>query len=131
MFQKHNEFFEMTKNNLLGLTSEIVSAYLSNSHINIKDKHFAVGDFCLLFFPPGTGLVGGNKKFVNNWRGIYIVREVCGSNTYKGAKPHGRSTKVPGSRLKPFNAYIHQEDREVLLSPEDDEDVLKQFGLHD
>ena len=96
-----------------------------------KDKQFAVGDFCLLFFPPGTGLVGGNKKFVNNWRGIYIVREVCGSNTYKVAKPHGRSTKVPGSRLKPFNAYIHQEDREVLLSPEDDEDVLKQFGLHD
>ena len=25
---------------------------------------------------------------------------------------------------------IHQEDREVLLSAEDDEDVLKEFGLH-
>jgi hypothetical protein len=95
-----------------------------------KDKHFAVGDFCLLFFPPGTGLVGGNKKFVNNWRGVYVVRKVCGQSTYLVGKPHGRGTKVPGSRLKLFNAYIHQEDREVLLSPEDDEDVLKEFGLH-
>jgi predicted transcriptional regulator len=37
VFQKHTEFFEMTKDHLLGLTSEIVSAYLSNSNINIKD----------------------------------------------------------------------------------------------
>ena len=57
-----------------------------------KDKHFEVGDFCLLFFPPGTGLVGGNKKFVNNWREIYVVRKVLGQSTYLVGKPHGRGT---------------------------------------
>ena len=28
-----------------------------------KSKSFQVGDFVLVHFPPGTGLVGSNKKF--------------------------------------------------------------------
>jgi hypothetical protein len=117
---------EMVKDN----DAEAKQAFKKAFDKKAKDKHFAVGDFCLLFFPPGTGLVGGNKKFVNNWRGIYVVRKVLGQSTYLVGKPHGRGTKVPGYRLKLFNEYIHQEDREVLLSAEDDEDVLKEFGLH-
>ncbi len=37
MVQKDTEFFEMTQDHLLDLTSEIVSAYVSNSNVNVRD----------------------------------------------------------------------------------------------
>ena len=92
-----------------------------------KSKTFQVGDFVLVHFPPGTGLVGANKKFTANWRGVYRIRKQLGPTTFLVGKSHGRSTKVPADRLKNFNAYVHLDNTNIMINPADDTDVIEKF----
>ena len=86
-----------------------------------------MGDFVLVHFPPGTGLVGANKKFTANWRGVYRIRKQLGPTTFLVGKSHGRSTKVPADRLKNFNAYVHLDNKDIMINPADDTDVIEKF----
>ena len=92
-----------------------------------KSKSFQVGDFVLVHFPPGTGLVGANKKFTANWRGVYRIRKQLGPTTFLVGKSHGRSTKVPADRLKNFNSYVHLDNTDIMITPADDTDVVDKF----
>ena len=94
-------------------------------------KTFKVGDFVFVHFPPGTGIVGGNKKFTANWQGIYHIRKQLGPTTFLVGKSNGRSTKFPADRLKNYNAYVHLDNTNIMITPQDDIDVVDKFEDQD
>ena len=58
---------------------------------------------------------------MQDWHGIYYVKKVLGPNTYLVQKPGCRKTKVPTDRLKLFNEFLHLDDPNVRITPEDEE----------
>ena len=59
---------------------------------------------------------------MQDWHGVYYVKKVLGPNTYLVQKPGCRKTKVPTDRLKLFNEYLHLNDPNVKITPEEEED---------
>ena len=60
---------------------------------------------------------------MQDWHGVYYVKKVLGPNTYLVQKPGCRKTKVPTDRLKLFNEYLHLNDPNVKITPEEEEDA--------
>ena len=58
---------------------------------------------------------------VPNWKGVIRITRAIGKNTYKVKKEGGRSTKVPVDRLKIYNEFLHMDDPDVLIAPENPE----------
>ena len=56
-----------------------------------------------------------------DWHGIYYVKKVLGPNVYLVQKPGCRKTKVPADRLKLFNEFLHSDDPNVKITPDDDD----------
>ena len=85
-----------------------------------KERGFKVGDFCLVHYPSSSMKGRINRKLIPNWKGLFRITDILGKNTYKVKKEGGRSTKVPTDRLKLYNEFLHQDDPDVQLTPEDE-----------
>ena len=88
-----------------------------------RNRAFQEGDAVLLHFPKSAIRGRVNRKFMQDWHGVYYVKKVLGPNTYLVQKPGCRKTKVPTDRLKLFNEYLHLNDPNVKITPEEEEDA--------
>ena len=86
-----------------------------------RNRAFKENDAVLLHFPKSAIRGRVNRKFMYDWHGIYYVKKVLGPNVYLVQKPGCRKTKVPADRLKLFNEFLHSDDPNVQITPEDDD----------
>ena len=84
-----------------------------------RNRTFQVGDAVLVHFPSSVLKGRVNRKFVAQWKGIYFIQQILGPNVYIVKKHGGRKTKVPADRLRIYNEFLHMDDPEVQLTPED------------
>ena len=101
---------------------ESKTAFTKAYNKKCRNRAFKENDAVLLHFPKSAIRGRVNRKFMYDWHGIYYVKKVLGPNVYLVQKPGCRKTKVPADRLKLFNEFLHSDDPNVKLTPEDDED---------
>ena len=89
-----------------------------------KERVFKIGDQVLVHY--NDPLPGQNRKLFRQWRGPFFVMQSLGHDSYKVKKPTHRTTTVHAGRMKFYDPMNHPEDPEVLLSREDDVDVVGQ-----
>ena len=89
-----------------------------------REKTFNVGDAVLVHFPPSAvrGSARVNRKFTKPWHGIYFVQKVLDATTFIVKKQGGRKTKCPADRLRLFNEFLHIDDPEIRIAPEDEQE---------
>ena len=85
-----------------------------------KERGFKLAGFCLVHYPSSAMKGRLNRKLVANWKGSFRVTKILGKNTFLVKKERGRSTKVPIDRIKLCNEFLHQDDPDVRLTPEDE-----------
>ena len=87
-----------------------------------RNRTFQLGDAVLVHYPKSSIKGRVNRKFMYEWQGIYFIKQVLGPNVYIVQKPGCRKTKVPADRLKVFNEFLHLDDPEILITPEDEQE---------
>lgn len=110
---------EMVKTN----DKEAKRAFAKAHNKKFKERGFKVGDFVLVHFPDSAIRGRLNRKMVPNWKGVFRITKAIGKNTYMVKKEGGRSTKVPVDRLKIYNEFLHLDDPDVQVAPEDPENL--------
>ena len=101
--------------------SEAKAAFQKAYNKKCRNRQFKVGDAVLVHYPKAVFKGRVNRKFMPQWHGIYFVIKTLGTNTYEVRKHGGRKTKVPADRLKLYNEFLHMDDPEVKLDPQDEE----------
>ncbi len=93
---------QVAKDYAEGHANEAQRRYVTHYNLRSRDKHFTVGEQCLILSPDSTA-----SKVFSRWKGPATVVEVCSPHSYM-VEYHGARSLLHANKLRKFRVGIDE-----------------------